>query len=180
MPQEQRKRYILHYAQGYYRELPDDFIFVFGSNLRGAHGKGAAECAKNYFGAIYGKGEGIQGQSYAVPTKDHNIKTRDISDIRPAVDRLIEFANANKHKVFIITELGTGLARLDPGSMAGLFYRAPLNCVLPFEWGEYLPVDSHVVVSPLNANWRRGDEHPLYERNTPWAPKSRLSVGLPT
>lgn len=180
MPQEQRKRYILHYAQGYYRELPDDFIFVFGSNLRGAHGKGAAECAKNYFGAIYGKGEGIQGQSYAVPTKDHNIKTRSTSEIKPAVDRLIEFANEHRRLVFIITELGTGLAGIDPAAMAGLFYRAPLNCVLPFEWGEYLPKDSHVVVSPLTAKWSRGDQRPLHERNTQWVPKSRLFVGLPT
>ena len=49
-------------------------IFVFGSNIRGIHGAGAALYARQHCGAICERGVGPQGRSYAIPTKDDNLR----------------------------------------------------------------------------------------------------------
>jgi hypothetical protein len=61
----------------------DDTIFVFGSNPRGIHGAGSAKVAREYFGAIYGVGEGLQGQAYALPTTDLDITSRRRNGLMP-------------------------------------------------------------------------------------------------
>lgn len=96
-------------------------IFVFGSNLAGRHGKGAARTALIDFGAIYGQGEGPQGNSYAIPTKDYSLKTLPISRIRPAVDRFIEFAKNNTNLTFYVTRVGCGLAGYKEKDIRPLF-----------------------------------------------------------
>ena len=67
--------------------LAENEIFVFGSNLAGAHGGGAARIAYDKFGAVWGNGVGIQGQSYAIPTMQGGVET-----IKPYVDEFILFA----------------------------------------------------------------------------------------
>ena len=109
-------------------------IFVFGSNLAGRHGKGAALCARNDYGAEYGVGEGRTGNSYALPTKDENIKTRPLEDIKYSVNRFIEYANNHPHLTFKVTKVGCGLAGYNESQIAPMFAEAPQNCQLPEGW----------------------------------------------
>lgn len=112
-------------------------VFVFGSNLRGAHGKGAAEYAKNVFGAIPGVGEGLQGSSYGLPTKDERIQTRRLEDIALSVRRFLAVAGRHPELDFLVTRVGCGLAGYGDRHIGPLFARAPANCLLPDEWGQY-------------------------------------------
>jgi hypothetical protein len=96
-------------------------IFVFGSNLSGRHGAGAARLALMKFGAYYGEGYGLQGKSYAIPTKDKELKTLSIEKIKPYVDEFISFAKQNKNLTFLVTEVGCGLANHKPEDIAPLF-----------------------------------------------------------
>lgn len=109
-------------------------IFVFGSNLAGRHGRGAALHARQKHGAEYGVGEGRTGNSYAIPTKDERIKTRPLSDVRDSVDTFIEYAKANPDLLFKVTKVGCGLAGFKEYEIAPLFKNAPDNCDLPDGW----------------------------------------------
>jgi len=109
-------------------------IFVFGSNLAGRHGKGAALAATKTYGAVYGIGEGRTGNSYALPTKDANIKTRSLVDVRDSVNKFIEYAINNPDLDFQVTKIGCGLAGFKESDIAPLFKNAPVNCYLPENW----------------------------------------------
>lgn len=118
--------------------LEKDEIFVFGSNLAGIHGAGAAKLAAQKFGAILGKGAGIQGNSYGIPTKDFSIETLGFSDIQKHVEDFISFAKQNPKKTFLVTLIGCGLAGYDPKDIAPLFNSVPLNVVLPKQFASDL------------------------------------------
>ncbi len=109
-------------------------IFVFGSNLAGRHGKGAALTAYRNHGAVYGEGVGLQGKSYAIPTKDENLKTLPLSRVQKYVDQFIRFAKLNPDMVFEVTRIGCGLAGYEDSDIAPMFSSAPLNCILPVGW----------------------------------------------
>lgn len=97
-------------------------IFVFGSNLAGRHGRGAAKTALDKFGAVYGKGIGLFGKSYGIPTVSETVRrTLSIEEIRPFVKEFIEFVKDNPNLHFLITEIGCGLAGHSPKSIAPLF-----------------------------------------------------------
>lgn len=113
-------------------------IFVFGSNLAGRHGKGAALFAKQNHGAIYGQGEGLQGQSYGIPTKDENIRTLPLPRIAEAVEKFKAFAAAHPELNFQVTPIGCGLAGYKPEQIAPFFRGAPANCVMPDEFKRVL------------------------------------------
>lgn len=110
-------------------------IFVFGSNIDGLHGGGAAAAASRYFGAIWGKGVGLQGQSYAIPTIPGTVR-----DIKPYVDEFIQFAKNNTDKVFLVTRVGCGIAGFSVEDMAPLFVDAlPVeNIILPEEFVNFI------------------------------------------
>jgi len=101
-------------------KLESNQIFVFGSNLAGRHGKGAAKTAKKW-GAIPGRYIGLQGKTYGIPTKDFELRTLSTSQIKEYVDEFIQFAKENKEKEFLVTEIGCGLAGLSPAEIAPLF-----------------------------------------------------------
>ena len=109
-------------------------IFVFGSNLAGRHGKGAAAFAFKHHGAIYGKGHGLQGNSYAIPTKDNAIHTLPLDIIREYIIDFIEFAEQNPQLEFEVTRIGCGLAGYNDADIAPMFRNSPTNCVLPSGW----------------------------------------------
>ncbi len=109
-------------------------IFVFGSNLAGRHGKGAALYARRYYFAKYGVGRGLTGSSYAIPTKDKFLHTLPLSEIKKYVGEFIEFATNNPKKTFQVTAIGTGLAGYRHEQIAPMFKNAPSNCQLPPEW----------------------------------------------
>lgn len=103
----------------YIKSLEPDEVFVFGSNLQGAHGGGAAAMALMFFGAVWGQGVGMQGQSYAIPTMQGGVET-----IAPFVDEFIEYAKAHPEKRFLVTEIGCGIAGFSPEEIAPLFKAA--------------------------------------------------------
>ena len=112
-------------------------IFVFGSNLAGRHGKGAALYAKKHKGAIYGKGEGRQGESYAIPTKDDRLQARSIDDIADSIVDFIEYALRHPELTFRVTPVGCGLAGFRREQIKPLFEAAgplPRNCFYSPEW----------------------------------------------
>ena len=112
-------------------ELKPGEIFVFGSNLRGMHGGGAAYAAYRKFGAIMGQGVGLQGQSYAIPTMQGGVET-----IRPYVDECIAFAKAHPELTFLVTRIGCGIAGFTDDEISPLFEKAHNvdNIVLPSGW----------------------------------------------
>ena len=93
------------YVSGTIKELREDEVFVFGSNLQGYHGGGAAYIAFKNFGAIWGQGTGLQGQSYAIPTMQGGVET-----IKPYVDEFIAFAEEHTELYFYVTRVGCGIA----------------------------------------------------------------------
>jgi len=112
-------------------------IFVFGSNLAGRHGKGAALFALKHYGALYHCGWGIQGNSYGIPTKDFQIKTLPLDMIATHVATFIEFAKAHPEATFNVTRIGCGLAGYTDAQIAPMFKSAPINCKLPEGWRNY-------------------------------------------
>ncbi len=111
--------------------LQPNEIFVFGSNLRGMHGGGAAYIAYRKFGAIMGQGVGLQGQSYGIPTMQGGIET-----IKPYVDEFIEFAKQHPTLTFLVTRIGCGIAGFTDEEISPLFEKAHdvENIVLPEGW----------------------------------------------
>jgi len=109
-------------------------IFVFGSNLAGRHGKGAALFANQNCGAIYGQGVGRQGESYAIPTKDANLNTLPLPRIKNYVDDFIAYAKLHPELKFNVTRVGCGLAGYKDADISPMFAKAPANCVLPEGW----------------------------------------------
>ena len=101
------------------RELTDDEIFVFGSNLAGQHGGGAARVAYEDFGAEWGVGVGLTGQCYAIPTMQGGVET-----IKPYVDDFITFAKAHQELFFYVTRIGCGIAGFRDRDIAPLFAEA--------------------------------------------------------
>ena len=97
-------------------ELKDNEIFVFGSNLAGAHGGGAAWLAYQRFGAVWGQGVGLQGRSYGIPTMHGGVEA-----IKPYVDEFIDFALRHPELRFLVTRIGCGIAGFAPAEIAPLF-----------------------------------------------------------
>jgi hypothetical protein len=125
--------------------LQPNQVFVFGSNLSGIHGAGAAKTAHQKFGALWGLGVGyfklMDGyETYAIPTKDEDVaKSLTIEEIKPYVRAFIAFACMQTQLEFLITRIGCGLAGYTDAEMAPLFTAVPPNCKIPEEWREYLP-----------------------------------------
>lgn len=109
-------------------------IFVFGSNRAGRHGKGAALYALMHHGAVYWQGEGRQGNSYAIPTKDSQLQTLPLVAIKRHVDTFISYARANPTLAFQMTPIGCGLAGYTRADIEPMLADAPPNVLMPPEW----------------------------------------------
>lgn len=122
---------LLVYTPECINSLSDNEVFVFGSNLRGWHQGGAAKHAHRYFGAIWGQGVGLQGQSYAIPTMQGDVDT-----IKPYVDEFIVFAKNHQELTFLVTRIGCGIAGFKDEEIAPLFIEALgyENIVLPYSF----------------------------------------------
>ncbi|MBO7371681.1 MAG: hypothetical protein J6U34_04145 [Bacteroidales bacterium] len=124
IPNDYNNRITPHFID----KLTEGEIFVFGSNLAGQHMGGAARAAYDKFGAIWGQGVGLQGQSYAIPTMQGGVDT-----IKPYVDDFIEFAKTHPEMRFLVTRIGCGIAGFTDSEIAPLFKDAiPIsNIFLP-------------------------------------------------
>ena len=123
------------YTPEFIRTLADDEVFVFGSNLAGMHGGGAAATAYRCFGAVWGQGVGLQGQSYAIPTMQGGVET-----IKPYVDEFVAFAKSHPELRFLVTKIGCGIAGFRDEEIAPLFCDAVgvANIVLPKDFVEII------------------------------------------
>ena len=118
-------------------ELKENEVFVFGSNMNGNHAGGAARFAVKNFGAINGQTEGLQGQSYAIPTLDEKMEKLSLGRISLSIDKLFQFANENANLVFFVTKIGCGIAGFTEDELKQVFYSKefiPFNVVLPQEF----------------------------------------------
>lgn len=113
-------------------------IFVFGSNLAGIHGAGAAYYARIKHGAVTGQGIGLQGTSYALPTKDYKLRSLSLRAIGYCVEEFINFAAIHPEMTFQVTRIGCGLAGYIDCMIAPMFSKAPKNCQFDESWREYL------------------------------------------
>jgi hypothetical protein len=113
-------------------------VFVFGSNLAGRHGKGAALYARRTYGAVYGVGEGRTGNSYAIPTKGHHLEILPLSEIQANLIKFAAYARANPDDTFLLTPIGCGLAGYSQEEIRPLVWRAnmPSNVMLTKEWND--------------------------------------------
>lgn len=120
--------YHREYTNEWISQLARNEVFVFGSNLAGMHGGGAARVACERFGAVMGQGVGLQGQSYAIPTMQGGVET-----IQPYVDEFIDFAMAHPGLKFLVTPIGCGIAGFTVAEIAPLFAAAieVENIILP-------------------------------------------------
>lgn len=111
------------------------YIFVFGSNLKGFHGAGAALTALKDHGAILGQGIGLQGRSYAIPTKDTRLKALPLEHIRNHVSDFLKFARLRPEYIFLVTRIGTGYAGYTDAQISPMFDGCNGNVMLPKAWG---------------------------------------------
>jgi hypothetical protein len=125
----------MNYTPNFITTLAPNEVFVFGSNLEGMHGGGAAAAAMRFFGAVWGQGVGLQGQSYAIPTMHGGV-----DEIRPYVDEFIEFARKHPELTFLVTRIGCGIAGFTDQQIAPLFVYAleMSNVILPKTFVEIL------------------------------------------
>jgi len=112
--------------------------WVFGSNLAGVHGKGAAEVAVRLFHAKLGCGAGFAGHSFAIPTKDSQLRPLPLEHIRTYVGLFLERAREFEHLSFFVTRIGCGYAGYRDDQIAPFFAGAPANCSFAKEWRPYL------------------------------------------
>lgn len=117
-------------------DLKENEVFVFGSNLSGFHGGGAAAVAMKW-GAVWGQGIGLQGQTYAIPTMQGGVET-----IKPYVDDFLSYAKSHPELKFLVTEIGCGIAGFTVKEIAPLFAKALTenleNIYLPESFYEYI------------------------------------------
>ena len=124
-------------------------IFVFGSNIQGKHIGGAAHTAYVKFGAVWGVGEGLQGQSYALPTLDLETGTGVSTEaLQSGFVKLLTTAQTLPEYTFWVTKVGCGIAHRSVQEVRDAFWRAaylvnsddeyicPDNVILPREFCE--------------------------------------------
>lgn len=112
-------------------------VFVFGSNEAGRHGAGAALFAVRNHKAVYGRGSGLQGDAYAIPTKDKGLRSLPLEAIQAYVDRFKDYARENSLYVFQVTRIGCGLAGYKDEQIYPMFLGSPANCLFPPEWSKF-------------------------------------------
>jgi hypothetical protein len=115
-----------------------EHVFVFGSNLAGRHGRGAALHAKMNYGAEYGVGIGRTGNAYAIPTKDERLRVLPLSEIKPHVEEFLRYVALHPDTIFLLSAVGTGLAGYKLSEIQPLFFPpgkfVPFNVFLSSEW----------------------------------------------
>lgn len=123
-------------------ELKPNEVFVFGSNLQGMHAGGAARIACEKFGAVWGQGVGMQGQSYAIPTMQGGVET-----IEPYVEEFMDYAFRHRELTFLVTRIGCGIAGFTAQQIAPLFLKVIdlENVILPIDFVEIMHQHPRVV-----------------------------------
>jgi len=155
----------MFHADGTLPMALEDWVLVFGSNLAGRHGWGAAKVAMQQFKAERGVGRGRQGQCYGIPTKDGRpvpgnawpdltdpAQSLSLTVVTQFIGEFIAYAAAHPELRFFVTRIGCGLAGFKDKEIAPLFASAPANCSFPDTWKEWLAdTDAEpAVAEPVN------------------------------
>ena len=129
---------IYHFHEDGSKPALDEY-FVFGSNMSGIHGAGAARVAWEHYGAEVGNGFGLQGRSYAIPTKGYEIEYIPLHEFVEEIYKFVEFTQKeeNAYKGWFVTRIGCGLAGFLDEEIAPHFKGAK-NCSFAREWEKYL------------------------------------------
>jgi hypothetical protein len=143
--------------------LSNKQIFVFGSNLKGVHGAGSALSARKQHGAILGQGIGLQGNSYAIPTKETPYKTLPLEKVESYVKEFLLFAKINDDLIFNVTRIGCGLAGFTPEQIAPLFKDSPKNVNLPDDFTSSHQSNDMLKLGIVGAS-RTTDDNLAYEQ----------------
>lgn len=117
-------------------------IFVYGSNLAGIHGAGAARIAHKHYGAKWGDGVNPSGNSYPISTKDRKIQTLPLKTIEGFVDIFLLYARNRPTQEFKVTQIGCGLAGYTPAEIAPMFIGGQSNIYYDTAWKDFLKDDS--------------------------------------
>ena len=126
-------------------ELGENYVFVFGSNVQGIHGKGAALLAVKCFGAVAGRGEGHYGRSYAIPTRERSFgfartfDTLSLKEIAAHVEKFLSYAGSHPELTFYVTRIGCGCAGYSTEDIAPMFAVRSDNVIIPEEFSRCLP-----------------------------------------
>lgn len=116
------------------KELKDNEIFVFGSNVYGSHYSGAAKDAKELFGAEMGVGIGMTGKCYAIPTLDEDMQKIELSRLKGFINDFINYAECHSDLTFILTKIGCGIAGFSEDDIKVFFKNTPKNIIKPEGW----------------------------------------------
>ena len=119
--------------------LDENEIFVFGSNEAGIHGAGAARIAFLKFGAEMGLGNGLSGNSYAIPTKDRNVETLPLDKVKSYIDEFIGFVLNHQNLTFYLTKIGCGLAGFTVEEIKNIFWEVIEEYRTESSKEQYLP-----------------------------------------
>lgn len=120
-----------------------DEIFVYASNEAGIHSAGSAFTARAEYGASWGKGNGLSGKSYGIPTRDKYLHVLPLPTIESYIQQFIQFATDNPQMKFCITPIGTGISGFTCAEIAPMFKDLPPNCRVPQHWREYVTYSIH-------------------------------------
>lgn len=139
----------------YVEDLHPCEVFVFGSNAAGQHYGGAARVAFNKFGAVWGVGEGLRGNSYALPTLDHYMRRVSVDALRYSLREFLRVVDCNPGYTFLLTKIGCGIAGWEVSQMGFLFWQVaqefysgrwypyvgclPENLIIPEEFYDQMP-----------------------------------------
>lgn len=127
-----------YHTEAIVTRLPDDQVFVFGSNLAGLHRGGAARTAKDHFGALQGVGRGWSGQSFAIPTLNEHFQPMPLSQIEYYLQDFKLYTKNHPKQTYFITAIGCGGAGYQPKDIAPLFKDIANNVILPIRFQKYL------------------------------------------
>lgn len=119
---------------GPFKPIPDGAVYVYGANESYINASGTARIAREEYGAGMGRGWGLVGKSFGIPTKDWDINTLSLAEIKHYVNRFRSFAVSRPNMTFYITKIGCGLAGLREEDIRPMFLDAPANCILPYGW----------------------------------------------
>jgi len=122
-------------------------VYVFGSNLEGRHGKGSALIALKHHGAIYGQGEGRQGNSYGIATKKTPYITRSLDEINGSVQTFIQYAIDHPEDMFDLVRIGCMNAGYKDEQIAPMFSNVPSNVIIPDEWRGILSIPKEITMN---------------------------------
>lgn len=133
------------------KSLPDDTVFVFGSNLAGEHTEGAARIAQQFFGAFAGVGRGWSGQSYAIPTLNEHLQQMPLAQIKHYIEDFKIYTQKHPNTTYFITALGCGQAGYQTSEIAPLFRDISSNVIFPESFKPYIEKHAAALFPNLDA-----------------------------